>query len=112
MLDGEQLSCPRLPGQPLHVADATGKHRRPGERILTRYGAVRRVPQDLANKLRSVSGPGVSLVITTFQLDRDIESAAPDVRDRVSADPEVRNFLTVNHFYPIHLAGQVSQRLS
>src|SRR6185295_7559696 len=37
------------------------------------------------DELRSVSGPGVSLVITTFKLDRDIESAAQDVRDRVSA---------------------------
>jgi hydrophobe/amphiphile efflux-1 (HAE1) family protein len=36
------------------------------------------------DELRSVSGPGVSLVITTFKLNRDIESAAQDVRDRIS----------------------------
>src|SRR5215217_4997319 len=36
------------------------------------------------DELRSVSGPGVSLVIATFKLDRDLETAAQDVRDRVS----------------------------
>jgi HAE1 family hydrophobic/amphiphilic exporter-1 len=36
------------------------------------------------DQLRSVSGPGTSLVIATFKLERDIESAAQDVRDRVS----------------------------
>ncbi len=35
-------------------------------------------------ELRSVSGAGQSLVIVTFQLDRDIEAAAQDVRDRVA----------------------------
>ncbi|HXF04524.1 MAG TPA: efflux RND transporter permease subunit, partial [Blastocatellia bacterium] len=35
-------------------------------------------------ELRSVSGPGVSLVIATFNLDRDIDAAAQDVRDRVA----------------------------
>ncbi len=35
-------------------------------------------------ELRSVSGPGVSLVIVTFGLDRDIDAAAQDVRDRVA----------------------------
>jgi HAE1 family hydrophobic/amphiphilic exporter-1 len=35
-------------------------------------------------ELRSVSGPGTSIVIATFNLDRDIDSAAQDVRDRVS----------------------------
>jgi len=34
-------------------------------------------------ELRSVSGSGVSYVGATFELDRDIESAAQDVRDRV-----------------------------
>src|SRR5689334_21333169 len=37
------------------------------------------------NELRSVSSPGQSMVIVTFDLRRDIESAAQDVRDRVSA---------------------------
>ncbi|HEX8339242.1 MAG TPA: efflux RND transporter permease subunit, partial [Pyrinomonadaceae bacterium] len=36
------------------------------------------------DELRSVSGPGISLVIATFKLDRNLETAAQDVRDRVS----------------------------
>ncbi len=35
-------------------------------------------------ELRSISGPGNSMVLVTFELDRDIESAAQDVRDRVA----------------------------
>ncbi len=37
------------------------------------------------DELRSVSNPGSSFVIATFRLDRDIESATQDVRDRVAA---------------------------
>src|SRR5689334_6223711 len=36
------------------------------------------------DELRSVSGVGVSLVIITFKLEREIETAAADVRDRVA----------------------------
>ncbi|MCS6925515.1 MAG: efflux RND transporter permease subunit [Candidatus Binatia bacterium] len=36
------------------------------------------------DELRSVSGPGVSVVIANFTLERDIEVAAQDVRDRVA----------------------------
>ncbi|MGE0394024.1 MAG: efflux RND transporter permease subunit [Vicinamibacterales bacterium] len=36
-------------------------------------------------EIRSVSGPGISQVQTVFNLDRDIEAAAQDVRDRVAA---------------------------
>ncbi|MCA1631879.1 MAG: efflux RND transporter permease subunit, partial [Acidobacteria bacterium] len=36
-------------------------------------------------QLRSVSGQGTSFVIATFSLSRDVESAAQDVRDRVSS---------------------------
>lgn len=36
------------------------------------------------DELRSVSGPGFSNVIVTFNLDRDIDTAAQDVRDRVA----------------------------
>src|SRR5687768_5607475 len=36
-------------------------------------------------ELRSVSGNGSSFVIATFNLDRDIDEAAQDVRDRVAA---------------------------
>jgi hydrophobic/amphiphilic exporter-1 (mainly G- bacteria), HAE1 family len=39
---------------------------------------------DGISELRSVSGQGSSIVIATFNLDRDLESAAQDVRDRVS----------------------------
>jgi HAE1 family hydrophobic/amphiphilic exporter-1 len=35
-------------------------------------------------ELRSVSGAGSSFIIVTFELDRDIDIAAQDVRDRVS----------------------------
>jgi HAE1 family hydrophobic/amphiphilic exporter-1 len=37
------------------------------------------------NELRSVSAPGQSMVNITFHLDRDIDTAAQDVRDRVGA---------------------------
>ncbi len=36
------------------------------------------------DQLRSISGSGASIVIVTFDLDRDIDVAAQDVRDRVS----------------------------
>ena len=35
-------------------------------------------------ELRSISGQGNSFVIATFNLDRDIDAAAQDVRDRVA----------------------------
>jgi HAE1 family hydrophobic/amphiphilic exporter-1 len=36
------------------------------------------------DELRSVSGPGASVVIATFNLNRNIDAAAQDVRDRVA----------------------------
>jgi len=39
---------------------------------------------DGISELRSVSGQGTSLVMATFNLDRDLESATQDVRDRVN----------------------------
>src|ERR687891_669968 len=39
---------------------------------------------DGIDELRSISGQGISLVIATFKLDRDLDTAAQDVRDRVS----------------------------
>ncbi len=36
-------------------------------------------------ELRSISGTGRSIVIVTFNLDRDIDAAAQDVRDRIAA---------------------------
>jgi len=40
---------------------------------------------DGIDELRSISGQGTSFVIATFKLDRDLESAAQDVRDRVNS---------------------------
>ena len=37
------------------------------------------------DELRSISGSGSSIVIATFKLERDIEAATQDVRDRLSA---------------------------
>jgi HAE1 family hydrophobic/amphiphilic exporter-1 len=37
------------------------------------------------DELRSISGPGTSTVVVTFNLKRDIDSATQDVRDRVAA---------------------------
>src|SRR5262249_46938592 len=50
---------------------------------------------DGIDQLRSVSGQGTSFVMATFNLNRDIDTAAQDVRDRVSAvvrdlPPDVR----------------------
>jgi hydrophobic/amphiphilic exporter-1 (mainly G- bacteria), HAE1 family len=39
---------------------------------------------DGIDELRSISGQGTSLVIATFKLDRDLNTAAQDVRDRVN----------------------------
>ena len=39
-------------------------------------------------ELRSISGTGSSFIIATFNLDRDIDEAAQDVRDRVAAARE------------------------
>jgi len=36
------------------------------------------------DELRSISGPGTSVVIVTFNLSRDIDTATQDVRDRVA----------------------------
>ncbi|MBV9928960.1 MAG: efflux RND transporter permease subunit [Acidobacteria bacterium] len=36
------------------------------------------------DELRSVSAPGTSIIIATFKLDRDLDTAAQDVRDRVT----------------------------
>jgi hydrophobic/amphiphilic exporter-1 (mainly G- bacteria), HAE1 family len=39
---------------------------------------------DGISELRSISGQGTSVVIATFKLDRDLDTAAQDVRDRVN----------------------------
>ena len=40
---------------------------------------------DGIDELRSISGQGSSFVIATFKLDRNLESAAQDVRDRINS---------------------------
>jgi HAE1 family hydrophobic/amphiphilic exporter-1 len=40
---------------------------------------------DGIDELRSISGQGMSFVIATFKLDRNLESAAQDIRDRVNS---------------------------
>ncbi|HEY6230820.1 MAG TPA: efflux RND transporter permease subunit [Pyrinomonadaceae bacterium] len=40
---------------------------------------------DGIDELRSISGQGTSFVIATFKLDRNLESAAQDIRDRVNS---------------------------
>ncbi|MFN2498895.1 MAG: efflux RND transporter permease subunit [Pyrinomonadaceae bacterium] len=40
---------------------------------------------DGIDELRSISGQGSSFVIATFKLDRDLESATQDIRDRVNS---------------------------
>src|SRR5687768_663089 len=40
---------------------------------------------DGIDELRSITGQGMSIVIAPLMLDRDVEAAAQDVRDRVSA---------------------------
>jgi HAE1 family hydrophobic/amphiphilic exporter-1 len=40
---------------------------------------------DGIDDMRSISSAGTSFIITTFNLDRDIDTAAQDVRDRVAA---------------------------
>ncbi|MEO6035800.1 MAG: efflux RND transporter permease subunit [Verrucomicrobiota bacterium] len=72
-------------------------------------------------ELRSISSAGSSFVIVTFELNRDIESAANDVRDRVSsvlrklpleADPPVISKLDNDQspILSIALAGDRSAR--
>jgi HAE1 family hydrophobic/amphiphilic exporter-1 len=39
---------------------------------------------DGIDELRSISGQGTSIVIATFKLERDLETAAQDIRDRVA----------------------------
>ena len=40
---------------------------------------------DGIDELRSISGQGTSVVIATFKLDRNLEAAAQDIRDRVNS---------------------------
>ena len=59
------------------------------------------------SELRSISGQGSSFVIATFDLDRDIDVAAQDVRDRVAdgaARPAARHRSARRH--------EVRQRLA
>ena len=74
------------------------------------------------DELRSISGTGQSFVIATFNLDRDIDVAAQDVRDRVATvlrdlpddtDPPVISKLNQNDNEPVitvALSGERSIR--
>src|SRR4029453_14982706 len=54
------------------------------ESLITQQGEEVVNTVDGISELRSVSGQGTSVVIATFKLDRSLESAAQDVRDRVN----------------------------
>ncbi len=64
-----------LPGA--SPADVEAQVSRPIEEVVNTVSGL--------SELRSISGPGQSMVLATFELDRDIDSAAQDVRDRVAA---------------------------
>lgn len=55
-------------------------------------------PIEGIEELRSISGPGSSVVIVTFNLQRDIDAATQDVRDRVAA---VLRFLPADATIPV-----------
>jgi HAE1 family hydrophobic/amphiphilic exporter-1 len=63
----------------------------PGASVEEIESEVSDVIEEAANRvegiseLRSISSPGTSMVIVTFNLERDIDSATQDVRDRVAA---------------------------
>jgi HAE1 family hydrophobic/amphiphilic exporter-1 len=72
-------------------------------------------------ELTSISGPGNSFVIVTFELDRDVEAAAQDVRDRVNrvlrdlprdADPPIisKSDADLSPVVSLALSGERSQR--
>jgi HAE1 family hydrophobic/amphiphilic exporter-1 len=63
-----------LPGA--SPADIEAQISRPIEEVVNTVSGL--------SELRSISGPGQSMVLATFELDRDIDSAAQDVRDRVA----------------------------
>ena len=72
-------------------------------------------------ELQSISGPGISFVTVTFELNRNIEAAAQDVRDRVGkvlrdlprdADPPtiLKSDNDLSPVLSISLSGERSQR--
>ena len=63
-----------LPGA--SPADIEARVSRPIEEVVNTVSGL--------SELRSISGPGQSMVLATFELDRDIDTAAQDVRDRVA----------------------------
>src|SRR5688572_32924739 len=48
-------------------------------------------------ELRSINGPGSSFILVTFELNRDIDSAAQDVRDRVATALRSRTSRSEEH---------------
>lgn len=76
---------------------------------------------DGIDELRSISGNGSSIIVATFRLDRDIDSAAQDVRDRVAtvlrrlpddADPPIVSKFDSDStpILTLALSGEVSLR--
>ena len=72
-------------------------------------------------ELRSINGPGSSFIIVTFELNRDIDAAAQDVRDRVATvlrdlprdtDPPViiKSDQDLSPVLTVALSGDRSQR--
>ena len=64
----------RLPGA--SPAEVEAQISQPIEEVINTIEGIK--------ELRSVNGSGISLVIVTFELDREIDAAAQDVRDRVA----------------------------
>ena len=83
-----RLGVDRFPSVDLptvSVRTACPGRRRRRSRLRSRNASRKRsTPIEGINELRSISNPGSSFVIVTFNLDRDIEAAAQDVRDRVA----------------------------
>ena len=65
----------RLPGA--SPAEIEAQISQPLEEAINTVSGIR--------ELRSINGPGVSFILITFELDRDIDSASQDVRDRASS---------------------------
>ncbi len=101
----------RLPGA--SPAEVESQISQPIEEVLNTIEGIK--------ELQSVSGAGMSFVTVTFELNRDIEAAAQDVRDRVGtvlrdlprdADPPsiIKSDNDISPVLTIALSGQRSQR--
>src|SRR4051794_41669237 len=84
-----RLGVDRLPSVDLPII--TVRTSLPGASPEQMENSVSKVIEEAVNtvegisELRSITGPGNSIVMITFDLNRDIEVAAQDVRDKVAA---------------------------